>query len=135
MFVESSGVAARGREEGRGSLQTICECIEQQHSMLDCHTSQEITATLKRDYEAAKKDNNFIYNDRVPNFSTLEPPGKAAIAKPIQFQSPSPNFIDIFAHLVPLPVSKALTTYNNRKDSIVNEELEKLRQATSALNE
>lgn len=96
---------------------------------------QEITATVRRDYESVNKDNNFIYNDRVPSFNTLEPPGKAAIAKPLQFASPSPSFVDLFVGLVPLPVSKALQSYNGKKDSLVSEELEKLREATHTLNE
>ena len=96
---------------------------------------QEITATLKRDFEAVNKDNNFIYNDRVPSFNTLEPPGKAAIAKPTPFTSPSPSFVDLFVILVPLPVSKALQAYGGKKESLVGEELEKLREATRTLNE
>ena len=96
---------------------------------------QEITGTLKRDHDAVEKDNNFIYNDRVPDFGTLEPPGKATVAKSIQFQSPASNFLDLFASLVPLPVSRALTAYNSKKDALVSEELEKIRTATSNLNE
>ena len=96
---------------------------------------QEITSTLKRDCEAVEKDNNFIYNDRVPDFGTLEPPGKATVAKSIQFQSPAINFLDLFASLVPLPVSRALSAYNAKKDALVSEELEKIRSATSNLNE
>ena len=90
---------------------------------------------IKRDFDAVNKDNNFIYNDRVPSFTTLEPPGKAAVAKPIQFSSPSPNFVDLFVSLVPLPVSKALQSYGGKKESLVSEGLEKLRHATSTLNE
>ena len=63
---------------------------------------------VKKDYEAANKDNNFIYNDLVPDFGTLEPPGKATLAKPLPFTSPAPNFVDLFANLVPLAVSQAL---------------------------
>ena len=66
-----------------------------------------MTQTVKRDYEAANKDNNFIYNDLVPEFGTLEPPGKATLAKPTPFTSPSANFVDLFASLVPLAVSQA----------------------------
>lgn len=94
-----------------------------------------MTSTLKRDVEAVEKDNNFIYNDRVPDFGTLEPPGKASVAKTIQFQSPASNFLDLFATLVPLPVSRALSAYNGKKDALVNGELDKLRNATSKLNE
>lgn len=82
-----------------------------------------------------EKDNNFIYNDRVPDFGTLEPPGRASVAKAIQFQSPASNFLDLFANLVPLPVSRAISAYNSKKEALVNEELEKIRTATSSLNE
>lgn len=45
------------------------------------------------------------------------------------------NFLDLFAGLVPLPVSRALSAYNGKKDALVSEELDKLRTATSNLNE
>jgi programmed cell death 6-interacting protein len=95
----------------------------------------ELTATLKKDFESVEKDNNFIYNDRVPDFGTLEPPGKASVAKTIQFESPASNFLDLFAHLVPLPVSRALTAYNDKKQALVAGEMEKLSSATHNLNE
>ena len=69
---------------------------------------QAVTQTVKKDYETAVKDNNFIYNDLVPDFGTLEPPGKATLAKPLPFTSPAPNFVDLFTNLVPLAVSQAL---------------------------
>ena len=127
--------------------------------------SQDITAVVKRDYEAVNKDNNFIYNDLVPDFGTLEPPGKATLAKPVQFSSPSSSFVDLFASLVPLAVSQALQVwgvvknlslslslslsksmstpsslfalqaYATKKDELINSECEKLRQATAELNE
>ena len=97
--------------------------------------SQDLTVTLKRDHEAVNKDNNFIYNDLVPDFGTLEPPGKAALAKPVQFSSPAPNFVDLFASLMPLSVNQAIGTYTGKKEALVNGELEKLREATHALNE
>ena len=49
---------------------------------------QDITATVKRDFEAVSKDNNFIYNDLVPDFGTLEPPGM-----PSPHPSPPPPLI------------------------------------------
>ncbi|XP_019863955.1 PREDICTED: programmed cell death 6-interacting protein-like, partial [Amphimedon queenslandica] len=95
----------------------------------------ELTSSLKKNLEAIEKDNNFIYNDRVPDFGTLERPGKASIAKVIQFQSPASNFLDLFTNLVPLPISHAMSNYNSKKDALVSEELEKLRNTTSSLNE
>ena len=97
--------------------------------------SQDLTATLKRDHEAVNKDNNFIYNDLVPDFGTLEPPGKAILAKPVQLSCPAPNFVDLFSSLMPLSVNQAIGAYNGKKEALVNGELEKLREATHALNE
>lgn len=95
----------------------------------------DLTATLKRDYEQANKDNNFIYNDLVPDIGTLEPPGKATLAKPVQLVTPAANFVDLFKDLMPLSVSQAVNAYNSKKEALVNGELEKLREATAALNE
>ena len=94
-----------------------------------------MTQTVKRDYEAANKDNNFIYNDLVPDFGILEPPGKATLAKPVPFTSPSSNFVDLFSNLVPLAVSQALQAYGTKKDDLVNTECERVRGATAELNE
>ena len=95
----------------------------------------ELTVVLKRDYEQANKDNNFIYNDLVPDVGTLEPPGKAILAKAVQPVSPAANFVDIFKDLMPLSVSQAVNAYNSKREALVNGELEKLREATAAVNE
>lgn len=96
---------------------------------------QELSSTIKRDHEQANKDNNFIYNDLVPDFNTLEPPGKATLAKPVQLTSPAPNFQDLFKDLMPLAVSQAVNVYTGKKESLVSAELERLRDSTHALNE
>ncbi|KAL5508811.1 hypothetical protein EMCRGX_G004061 [Ephydatia muelleri] len=96
--------------------------------------SYELTSNLKKDFESTQKDNNFIYNDRIPDFATLEPPGKAVLAKPIQFTSPASNFSDLFGALMPLAVNQAKAVYTGKKDSIVSLELDKLRDATQILN-
>lgn len=90
---------------------------------------------MKRDFEQVNKDNNFIYNDLVPAFNTLEPPGKATLAKPVKFTSPAPNFQDIFKDLMPLPVSQAVSAHNTKKEELVTTELDRLREATRSLNE
>ncbi len=105
--------------------------------MLDavCVPWQELSSTVKRDFEQATKDNNFIYNDLIPDFNTLEPPGKATLAKPVQFTSPASNFQDLFKDLMPLSVSQAVTVYTSKKEELVSKELERLRDATHVLNE
>ena len=44
---------------------------------------------IQRELQAAKKDNDFIYHDKVPDVKTLDTIGKATIAKP----SPLPSSI------------------------------------------
>jgi programmed cell death 6-interacting protein len=44
---------------------------------------------IQRELQAAKKDNDFIYHDRVPDVKTLDTIGKVTIAKP----SPLPSSI------------------------------------------
>lgn len=42
---------------------------------------KELTDKINRALTAAKKDNDFIYHDRVPEVKDLEPIGKAALVK------------------------------------------------------
>ena len=49
---------------------------------------------ILRALEAAKKDNDFIYHDKVPDTKSLPAIGKAPVAKPIFPSSPlSSNFV------------------------------------------
>ena len=49
---------------------------------------------IQRELQAAKKDNDFIYHDKVPDVKTLDTIGKATIAKPSP--PPSGTFSDKF---------------------------------------
>lgn len=42
---------------------------------------KDLTDKINRALTAAKKDNDFIYHDRVPEVKDLEPIGKAALVK------------------------------------------------------
>ena len=88
--------------------------------------------TWKPDLEQANKDNN---SNLVPDFTTLEPLEKLMLAKSVQFTSPAANFHDLFRDLVPPAVSEAVCAYSSKKDTLVTAEVEKLREATRALNE
>uniref|UniRef100_A0A2H1VQU3 SFRICE_019685 n=1 Tax=Spodoptera frugiperda TaxID=7108 RepID=A0A2H1VQU3_SPOFR len=83
---------------------------------------------------AARKDNDFIYHERVPEPGALEPVARAAIAKPLE---PPPRWgaaRDLFAALVPLAVHQALQAAGARRADLVALEINKLRDATQLLN-
>lgn len=54
---------------------------------------EEYANKAQRCYNEVKKDNDFIYHERIPDYKSLQPVGKAAIAKllPIQ-EKMSKNF-------------------------------------------
>lgn len=45
-------------------------------------------AAAQRAYQAAKKDNDFIYHERIPDVKTLPGIGKAPLAKPLPVSHP-----------------------------------------------
>ncbi|XP_067617423.1 programmed cell death 6-interacting protein isoform X2 [Eurosta solidaginis] len=95
----------------------------------------EYFSRAKRNLEESTKDNEFIYNEMIPDVSTLASPGKAQLAKPLPLPSPlASNFKDIFSELVPVELHRALTASDMRKNEIVNCEIMKLREATQTLN-
>ena len=47
-----------------------------------------MTEKVQRALAAAKKDNDFIYHDIVPEVANLNPIGSAAIAKPLEIPKP-----------------------------------------------
>lgn len=95
----------------------------------------EFDVKAKRNLIESKKDNDFIYNEVIPDVKSLDSPGKAAIAKAIPITTPmSSNFKDLFADLVPVVLHQALAASDVRKNEIVNTEILKLREATQTLN-
>ena len=94
-----------------------------------------MNATIGKLFPQAKKDNEFIYNDKVPSTDSLKAIGRAALAKPLPVSSPmSSNFHDLFTRLVPIQVHQALATFESKKDFLVKEEITKVRDATNELN-
>ena len=90
---------------------------------------------INRQYAQAKKDNDFIYLDKVPSQDSLAAVGRAALAKSLPVSTPmSSNFQDIFSRLVPMAVHQAMATYDSKKADLVNREVGRLRDATQALN-
>lgn len=64
------------------SLQHAAELVKTVASRYDEYISvKELTDKINRALTVAKKDNDFIYNDRVPEVKDLEHIGKAALVK------------------------------------------------------
>ncbi|BFZ06266.1 hypothetical protein BsWGS_09305 [Bradybaena similaris] len=90
---------------------------------------------VERALESAQKDNNFIYHDKIPDQKSLQPIGKAVVAKATPLSQPmSAKFIDLFDKIVPLPVHEALTSFENRKSQIASLEIGRLRSGNELIN-
>lgn len=86
-------------------------------------------------YEKAKKENDYVYHERVPEYNTLTTIERVALAKPTPVKFPlSDDFRDLFASLVPITVHNGLLTFKAKKMEALNLEIGKLRQATELLN-
>uniref|UniRef100_A0A1L8DJF9 Putative programmed cell death protein n=1 Tax=Nyssomyia neivai TaxID=330878 RepID=A0A1L8DJF9_9DIPT len=96
---------------------------------------QEYADRAQRNLVESKKDNDFIYNEIIPDVKALESPGRAQLAKPISLASPmGQNYRDLFVDLVPVALHQALSACEARKTEMVNVEIQKLREATQMLN-
>lgn len=96
---------------------------------------EEYAARAQRNLVESKKDNDFIYNEMIPDVKSLNSPGKALLAKPTTLQptlGSSPK--DLFEKLVPVALHQALTACETRKNEFVNAEIMKLRESTQLLN-
>lgn len=92
-------------------------------------------ALVQNAYEKAKKENDYVYHERVPDYKSLNIIERATLAKitPIKFPI-SEDFHDLFATLLPLYVHNSLQVFKAKKMEAFNLEINKLRQATDLLN-
>ncbi|CAF4967298.1 unnamed protein product, partial [Rotaria sp. Silwood1] len=85
--------------------------------------------------EAARKDNDFVYHERLPDSRSLETILAQPIAKPFPVTFPiTPDFRDLFASLVPIALNNALASFSSKRAEIMNIEINRLREATNVLN-
>lgn len=71
------------------SIQHAAELVKTVASRYDEYVSvKDLTDKINRSLTAAKKDNDFIYHDRVPEVKDLEQIGKAALVKPTAITPP-----------------------------------------------
>ncbi|XP_041104212.1 programmed cell death 6-interacting protein-like isoform X2 [Polyodon spathula] len=123
-----------GEEVGR--LQHATELVKTVASRYDEYVNvKDLSDKIARALTAAKKDNDFIYHDRVPDLKDLEAIGKAALVKSTVIKVPiSQKFTDLFEKMVPLAVQHSMSVYNSRKAEIVNRLIGQMREATNLSN-
>lgn len=117
-------------------LQHAAELVKTVASRYDEYVSvKDLSEKINRALTAAKKDNDFIYNERVPEIKDLEHIGKAALAKPTGITPPvSQKFTDLFEKMVPMAVQQSMSIYNQRKAETVNRLVGTMREATNLCN-
>ncbi|XP_048881865.1 programmed cell death 6-interacting protein-like [Brienomyrus brachyistius] len=117
-------------------LQHATELLKTVTSRYDEYVNvRELSDKTARALTPAKKDNDFIYHERVPEVRDLERIGKAAMVKPTAIQVPlSQKFSDLFEKMVPMAVQQALAASNQRKAALVNQVVGTMRESTGLLN-
>ncbi|KAK1880660.1 Programmed cell death 6-interacting protein [Dissostichus eleginoides] len=117
-------------------LQHAAELVKTVATSHDEYVSvKDLTEKINRALTAAKKDNDFIYHDRVPEVKDLEHIGKAALVKPTAITPPlSQKFADLFEKMVPMAVQQSMSIYGQRKAETVNRLVGTMREATNLCN-
>merc|ERR1719184_173067 len=84
----------------------------------------------------AKKDNDFIYHERIPDVKVLTAIGRAAVVKPTALPEKFlPDTPSLFSALMPVHIHQAVAAYEVRKQEVVGKELNRLKEGTNILNE
>lgn len=117
-------------------LQHAAELVKTVASRYDEYVSvKDLSDKINRALTAAKKDNDFIYHDRVPEVKDLEHIGKAALVRATAITPPlSQKFSDLFEKMVPMAVQQSMSIYNQRKAETVNRLVGTMREATNLCN-
>ena len=86
-------------------------------------------------FNSAKKDNDFIYHDKIPAFDTLPEIKGASLVKGIPFNPNDPEVSgpDIFKKLVPLEAHKASSLYSEEKAKLLRQITTKIEQKNQEL--
>lgn len=134
-----SSLAARSKKAVGEEISQLQKAVElfkiAQSRIANAKFLEEYLSKARKNLSEAIKDNDFIYNEAIPDINSLPGPGKAQLAKNLPLSSiRSANFNDIFAELTPLVLYQSMTASETRKNEIINGEIMKLREATHYLN-
>ena len=88
----------------------------------------------KRYQEEKVKENDFIYHEAIPVYSSLAAVERVEIARPTPIPTSFLKNPDPFANLLPLSVQQAITKLDLRKSELVNQSINQLREAIKNLN-
>lgn len=97
---------------------------------------KEFLAKVEKARDRAKKDNDLIYHEIVPDAKTLNSIGVAVVAKklPVEFPLEGKPPKDLFKSLVPIQVHNANQVAEGIKRQMIGAELQRLREATNTCN-
>lgn len=126
---------ARQIGEQLSRLEQAVSLMQQAGGYMPSSAFAQQTSDIQKAHQSAKKDNEFIYHERVVDFRSLPVLPKAALAKPLPVHFPmTPRFKDMFSSLVPVQVHQALASYESRKADLINMEAGRLREHTQIMN-
>ncbi|XP_035477212.1 programmed cell death 6-interacting protein isoform X1 [Scophthalmus maximus] len=117
-------------------LQHAADLVKNVASRYDEYVSvKDLSDKINRALTAAKKDNDFIYHDRVPEVKDLEHICKAVLVKASPITPPlSQKFTDLFEKMVPMAVQQSMSIYSQRKAETVNRLVGTMRETTNLCN-
>ena len=97
---------------------------------------QDWAKRAERALTDAKKDNDFIYHERIPEVKALTSIGRAAVVKPTAVPDTFiPGEKELFAALMPVHIHQAVAAYEVRKQELVGKEVGRLKEGTNMMNE
>ncbi|KAK0414293.1 hypothetical protein QR680_007253 [Steinernema hermaphroditum] len=109
--------------------------MEMSTNFIPASTFSNEQKAIEKAHAGAKKDNDFIYHERVADFRSLPALPKAALAKPVPpGEHLSPRFKDMFSSLVPVQIQSSLALFDSRRSDVINVETSRLREYTQIMN-
>lgn len=96
---------------------------------------KEIINKATQSLEEVKRDNDFIYHVKIPEYKSLPTISKAVLAKSTDLpEMYFPGETDLFQNLLPFGVHQSIQKLDQQRQEVVNGEIATLREQTQTLN-